>query len=309
MSRCPITYDDCEGRYSARGLRLLSPSLQDLEDLPYSASEQIREAAARAGKMSIQGTQPKLSAVLSPTARSFLLVDTGGRFILKPQHPAYPELPENEDLTMRLAALAGIEVPLHGLLHCSDGSLTYFVRRFDRKGHREKLALEDFAQLSGRSRDTKYDSTMESVAKLVQTYATFPAVENPKLFLRTLFCFLTGNEDMHLKNFSLLTTQGITSLSPAYDLLNTTLVLPKNAEEVALPLRGKRRRLKRLDWLDYWALERLALPPKVLERTLAQLASALPAMLSLIDRSFLSPELRTKYKEILLSRAEVMGVE
>jgi serine/threonine-protein kinase HipA len=117
MSICPITYEPCDGKYSRRGLNQLSRSLSELRDLPYTASDQIFEAAARAPKMSIQGVQPKLSAVLNTRKRGFELVDTDGRYILKPQNPQYHQLPENEDLSMRLAATAGIRVPLHGLVY------------------------------------------------------------------------------------------------------------------------------------------------------------------------------------------------
>jgi len=303
VSCCPITYESCRGRYSKKGLRLLSPALSRLDDFPYSASEQIREAAVRAGRMSIQGVQPKLSAVLLPSRRCFSIVDTGGKYILKPQHPSYAQLPENEDLTMRLASLAGIDVPVHGLLRCVDGTLTYFVRRFDRIGRSGKAPVEDFAQLSGRSRDTKYDSSMEQVAKVVDQFCTFPLMERSKLFARTLFCFLTGNEDMHLKNFSLITAGGKMVLSPAYDMVNTTLVLGTSRDEVALPLRGKLRKLSKSDWIEYWGAERLRLPRPVMEKTLRVLSAALPAMNAMVERSFLEPAARDAYLTILEQRA------
>ncbi len=115
MSICPITYEVCEGKYSPGGLQMLSRSLRELHDLPYTALDQVIEAAARAPKMSIQGVQPKLSAVLNTRKNGFEFVDTGGRYILKPQNPQYRSLPENEDLSMRLAGAAGVPVPLHGM--------------------------------------------------------------------------------------------------------------------------------------------------------------------------------------------------
>ncbi len=308
MNRCPITYQECSTRYSARGLRLLSPSLKEMVDLPYSAAEQLHEAAARAAKMSVQGVQPKLSAVLLPAANGFVLVDSDGRYILKPQHPAYPSLPENEALTMRLAALVGIEVPFHGLVWCVDGSLTYFVRRFDRRGRTQRVAVEDFGQLSGGKRSTKYDFSMEKLVKIIDANCTFPMVDRLKLFRISLFCFLTGNEDMHIKNFSLLTDAGKVGLSPAYDLLNTTLVLPSGAEELALPLRGKRRRITRADLLDYWASQRLELPPKAIATILDEFKRSLPAMVALVELSFLNAKLREGYLAILRSRGEMLGL-
>ena len=206
MPRCPITYEtlkDGEDRYSRAGLRRLSPSLEALSDLEFSAEEQRQEAMARATKLSIQGVQPKLSARLSPSLQKFVLVDKGGTFILKPQVHTFRSLPENEDLTMRLAETVGIEVPLHGMVFSKDKSLTYFIRRFDRVGRSGKRSVEDFAQLAGASRETKYDGSMEKLAALL-SFTTFPQVERLELLKRVLFCFVVGNEDMHLKNWSLI---------------------------------------------------------------------------------------------------------
>ena len=135
MSRCPITYEECEGgKYSLKGLKKLSPKLKNLKDFPFSAEEQVKEAIARAAKMSIQGVQPKLSVRLDLKNEIFEIVDTGGRYIFKPQTKNYKEVPENEDVTMRLAELIGIDVPLHGMVFSKDNTLTYFIRRFDRVG-------------------------------------------------------------------------------------------------------------------------------------------------------------------------------
>lgn len=152
MNRCLITYDFCGDKtYSQRGLKLLSPTLKSLANLDYSSEELRLEAMQRAVRMSIQGVQPKLSAVLNSKEGKFEIVDKNGKYILKPQHQFFQELPENEDLTMQLAATVGINVPLHGLIYSKDGTLTYFIRRFDRKGQKDKIAVEDFAQLAGKT--------------------------------------------------------------------------------------------------------------------------------------------------------------
>ncbi|HOY32587.1 MAG TPA: HipA domain-containing protein, partial [Bacteroidales bacterium] len=186
----------------------------------------------RATKLSIQGLQPKLSAILNIKESRFELVDTGGKYILKPQHHIYPQLPENEDVTMRMAKAAGINVLLHGMIRSKDMTLTYFIKRFDRAGHKDKIPLEDFAQLAGLSRDTKYNYTMEKLVLLIDEFCTFPVIEKAKLFRLVLFNFLTGNEDMHLKNFSLIRNGDKIELSPAYDLLNSTIVLNPNLEKI-----------------------------------------------------------------------------
>jgi serine/threonine-protein kinase HipA len=311
MKRCPITYEplaaDRRGRYSLRGLRQLARGLTDLADLEWSAEQQRREAATRATKMSIQGVQPKLSARLAVKAGRFEVVDKGGRYILKPQTVMYANVPENEALTMRLAGLSGIRVPVHGLVHSVDGSWTYFVQRFDRLGRGHKRAVEDFAQLSGRTRDTKYDSSMEQVVETLEKFCTFPAVEKVELFRRTLFCFLTGNEDMHLKNFSLIIDDGIVKLSPAYDLVNTTITLSRAREEFALPLRGKKRRLTRRDLMLYFGRDRLGLAEAMLEDTTASLTSALGGWQSEIDSSFLPASAREDYAALVQARRERLG--
>jgi len=307
VSRCPITYDDIPpgARYSPKGLKSLAQQLTELHDLPYSAEEQRLEAVARASKMSIQGVQPKLSARLNIGREIFEIVDTGGEYILKPQ-THFREVPENEDLTMKLAAAAHIEAPHHGLIYSKDGTLTYFVKRFDRIGRKEKLSLEDFAQLSGKSRETKYDSSMEQVASVIERYCTFPLVEKLKLLRLTLFNFLVGNEDMHLKNFSLIRREGIIGLSPAYDLVNTTLAVGGVTEEIALLLGGKKRNLSRSLFIEYFARERLGLTETVVRDVLRELSLAFPLWDKTVQRSFLSDPMKHQYVALLSSRRKAL---
>jgi serine/threonine-protein kinase HipA len=305
MRRCPLTYAPLafgEEKYSGKGLRRFSPQLHHLEDLPYTALEQRQEAANRSVKMSIQGIQPKISARLLVKQGRFEFMDQGGHYILKPQSDVYPHLPENEDLTMRLAALIGLDIPLHGLIYSKDGTLTYVIKRFDRQGRGRKISVEDFAQLLGETRETKYDSSMEKAATVIDNFCTFPLAEKKKLFQLTLFSFLVGNEDMHLKNFSLLTENGITVLSPIYDLVNSTIVLRNPAEEMALPIRGKRNRLTKEDFLVYYAQERLGLPLKIITGTLETIFRSLNAFSDLIDTSFLPLDKKEAYKEVLQIR-------
>ena len=303
MKRCLITYEPIEGDadYSVGGLKLLDRNLTALSPLGYTAAEQRQEALERAGKMSIQGVQLKLSAVLKVKAGAFDVVDRHGRFILKPPSLDFPELPENEDLTMRLAAAVGIEVPVHGLVRARDGSLTYFIRRFDREG-RTRVPLEDFAQLSGASRETKDESSMEKVAAVVDRCCTFPVIERVKLFERTLFSFLTGNEDMHLKNFSLITRRGRIDLAPAYDLLNSTIALKNPQGEMALPIHGKRSNLTRNDLFNYFATERLQINARVLTEMVERFQGAFRRWDELLAASFLAPEKMTAFAAVLAER-------
>jgi len=303
MNICPITYAACEQRYSAAGLKRLSRRLTHLKDLPFTAPAMVQQAAARAPKMSIQGVQPKLSAVLNAKAGGFEPVDTGGQFILKPQNPQYRQLPENEDLSMRLAAAAGVRVPLHGLVYANDGSLAYFVKRFDRVGKHGKLAVEDFAQLLGLSRDTKYDASMEKVAQVIEHFCTFPAMEKVNLFRMTLVNYLVGNEDMHVKNFSLIIRDDLVELSPAYDIVNTTIVLAGETDEIALPVKGKKRKLDAAVLIDYFGSRRLGLAPKAMAAVVARIRQAIPQWHHLIDVSFLPVDLKNDFCRLVQARS------
>ncbi len=309
MNICPITYQPCgDTRYSNKGLKLISRNLVHLNDLALTQEEQLREAAVRAAKMSIQGVQPKLSARLNVKDGIFDIVDRGGEYILKPQNNFYPELPENESLTMKLADMIDIEVPLSGMIYSSDKKLTYFIKRFDRYGKSKKLSVEDFAQLAGKSRETKYDYSMEKVINLIDANCTFPAIEKVKLFRLTIFNFLIGNEDMHLKNFSIITRDNKIELSPAYDLLNTTIVLPNEPEEIALPLAGKKRNLNSKILIDYFGKERLNLNDKIISQMLDKIKSALDNWEEFIKISFLTPPMKEKYSGLLRNRRDELGL-
>jgi serine/threonine-protein kinase HipA len=310
MKRCPITYEiiSAQENYSQRGLRLLSPQLKNLHSLELSAGEQRKQALANAGKMSIQGVQTKLSAQLKIKEEYFKIVDQNGQYILKPQSESYPELPENEAITMFLAATLGLEVPPHGLVYSKDKSMTYFIKRFDRYGHNKKCALEDFAQLSGADRYTKYESSMEKVIKVISDFCTFPKIEYVKLFKLSLFNFLVGNEDMHLKNFSLITKEKKVFLAPAYDLLNSTITLGNAKEEMALPLNGKKSNLSKKDFLNYFASERLGLNQAVITGVIQKIQEQIPYWQEMIGNSFLSPSMQKKYLELLQERRERLKI-
>lgn len=303
MNRCPITYELCgTNKYSEKGIHLIAPKLTHLNDLPYTAAELRQEAANRAKKLSIQGVQPKLSAAVSIIDQEFKIVDQFGTYIIKPQNDLFPQLPENEDVTMRMAKAFGLEVPFHGMLYAKDGSLSYFIKRFDRYGKGKKWATEDFAQLTGNTRDTKYRFTMEKLIPVLDEYCSFPAIEKADFFKRILFCYVTGNEDMHLKNFSLITQKGKTTLTPIYDFLNSTIAIKNPEDEIALMLKGKKSNLKAADFIDYYAKEKLLLNEKTINTILDQMKRATPKWKELLEISFLSDVMKEKYLDLLESR-------
>lgn len=303
MNRCPITYELCgTEKYSEKGLRMIAPKLTVLNDLPFTAAEQRQEAANRARKLSIQGVQPKLSAVISVVNQQFEIVDQFGNYIIKPQNDIFPELPENEDVTMKMAKVYGLDVPLHGLIYSKDNSLSYFIKRFDRYSKGKKYATEDFAQLTGNSRDTKYNYTMEKLVKVIDDYCTFPAVEKADFFKRVLFCFITGNEDMHLKNFSVITKAGKTTLTPVYDFLNSSISIKNPQEELALSLKGKKSNFKSTELIEYYAKDRLGLSDKTVAVILSDMNKSLSKWTELVEISFLSDTNKEKYLKVLENR-------
>jgi serine/threonine-protein kinase HipA len=303
---CPLSYLPLgagEERYSAKGLRLLAPKLTALEPLPFSSEELRFEATARSGKMSLGGVQPKVSATLKVTQGRFELVNRQGRYILKPDSPHYPEVPANEDVTMRMARAAGLDVPVHGMVWTRADELCYVIRRFDRTGRSGKLAVEDFGQLMGLDRTSKYASSLEQVSGVLDRFCTFPMVEKRVLLRMVLVAFLTGNEDLHVKNFSLVRDQkDVVRLSPIYDMLNSTITLRNPSEEMALPLAGKKSGFRREHFVDYLAQERLGLATRSIDDELGKLSAAQAHWDGLLAVCFLSDVKKEAYREVLRER-------
>ncbi|MBA2368224.1 MAG: HipA domain-containing protein [Candidatus Protochlamydia sp.] len=302
MRRCPITYEVCKNgqKYTEKGLKLLSNHLNELKDFPYTPKQQIQLASELATKISIQGIQPKLSVKLNPKKAQLEVVTKGGKYILKPPHQIYDEVPENEDLTMKLAKITGIEVPFHGMIYNIDSSLSYFIKRFDRYRN-QKIAVEDFSQLLECTRDTKYESSMEKIVSVIEKHCTFPMLEKIKLFRLVIFNFLIGNEDMHLKNFTMIRRKEKVELSPAYDLLNTTILI-KSQEEIALPIRGKKNKLTQSDLIDYFGKQRLNLPEQVIEKEISNFKSSIAKWTELLAISFLSEKMQALYGRLIEER-------
>ena len=252
--------------------------------------------------IAVTGVQPKLSLQLEKARNEtprLTLVGLYGDYILKPPSEQYPCLPENEDLTMHLAEVASIRTAAHSLIRLSSGELAYITRRFDRQNG-QKIAVEDFCQLSETLTEHKYRGSVEKIGKLVRQFTTNKGYEQQRLFELILFCYLTGNTDMHLKNYALIeNTLGQYELSPAYDLLSTLLVL-SDEEESALTINGKKNRLKRTDF------DSLAKSLQINEKTVAAIyqrfAKILPIWQQWIERSFLSAEMKKQYSDLIIAK-------
>lgn len=269
------------------------------EDLEPLAREVIQRQTA------VTGVQAKLSLHISGnskegTARRFTIVGLWGGYILKPPNASYPQLPEVEDVTMHLAQIAGIKTAPHSLIRLKSGSLAYITKRIDRTRKR-KLAMEDMCQLTERLTEDKYHGSYEQIGKTIQKHSVTPGLDVVNFFELILFSFLTGNADMHLKNFSLLEQPGIgMTLSPAYDLVNTNLVNPTDIEEMALTLNGRKKKLKKQDFLA--AMTTLKVNEKQQENIFNKMTKALPKWMELIDRSFMSDGFKKQYKSIIKER-------
>lgn len=252
--------------------------------------------------VAVTGVQPKLSLVLdklpgNPKKSRLTIVGLWGSYILKPPSKEFPYLPENEDLTMHLAQLFGINTAQHSLARLQSGELAYITKRFDRTGE-GKLALEDMCQLTETLTADKYRSSMEKIGKAIWTHASRPGLAAISFFELALFSFITGNADMHLKNFSLLTERdGEIIFAPAYDLLCTKIAIPDDKEETALTLNGRKNRIKRS---DFDALgESLEISSRSVDNIYSRFSKCVPLAEDLIGISFLPEEQKTKYWEII----------
>lgn len=264
------------------------------EDLDRLAEQIIR------AQTSLTGVQPKLSLNLNNHDGRLTIVGLWGDYIFKPQTESYPQLPENEDLTMHLAEAAKISVVPHSLIHLADGELGYITKRIDRTKNGEKIDMEDMCQLTLHPTEYKYKGSHEQIAKTIGRYSSTPKLDLTNYMQLLLFCFVTGNNDMHLKNFSLYRPSLKYQLTPAYDLLNVAIVNPKDKEELALPLSGRKAKLCIDDFLK--AAKTMGLEENLVWRLIAILQKALPQWTTLIRNSFLSEDMKSAYLELITSR-------
>ena len=274
----------------------------DLQQLEELAKQIIIQSKA------VTGVQPKLSLNVEKHKNEhsrLTIVGLHGEYILKPPSTQFKQLPENEDLTMHLAALVKIQTAKHGLIRLKSGELAYITKRFDRnKG--AKIAVEDFCQLSENLTEHKYRGSIEKIGKLTQAFTFNKGFEAQRLFELVLFCYLTGNADMHLKNFSLIENPlGEYELSPAYDLLNTAIVMPEDKEESALTINGKKSKLNREDFNQL--AHSLKINHKSLGAIYKRFDAILPTWIDWIQQSFLSEQLKEDYIRVLNTKHQKLN--
>jgi serine/threonine-protein kinase HipA len=272
------------------------------DDISSLALEVIRS------QVTITGVQPKLSLDLEKgkeKEKRFTIVGLWGRYILKPQVEQYPNLPENEDLTMHLAELTRIKTVPHSLIRFKDGTLAYITLRIDRDKKGGKIPMEDMCQLTEKLTEQKYKGSHEQIAKKIMEFSDCPLLDLINYFEILLFCYLTGNADMHLKNFSLYKKGNEYALTPAYDLLSTCLVMPEDNEELALTLNGKKRKLKKADFDNL--LKSFKVEDKTIENVYDKFRKALPQWFGGIDSSFLPERMKDEYKTLIHDRSSILN--
>ena len=263
-------------------------------------------ALATVGRSSLAGVQRKISVGILAGRRTLRVeLGGGGRFILKPQVPEFPALPENEHLTMELARAFGLAVPDTTLLELADGTLAYVVVRFDRPPEGGKRRQEDFCQLRLLPPAAKYDGTATDCADVIRRYSAEPGADLVRLFETFVFAYWVGNGDLHQKNLSLLADEaGRHLLSPTYDQVCTALY-PGLDSRLGLPFAPDESHADRAAWLRF--ARHCGMPERGVRRILERPRGSLRAAAATLERSHLPVALHSRYLEVLRARAAVLA--
>jgi serine/threonine-protein kinase HipA len=284
-------HEKCSKRFFGK---ITPPELNFTEDQILELAEQVIKS-----QKTVTGVQPKLSLGLTENSSEperFTIVGLWGEYILKPQSKIYTSLPEIEDLTMHLAEVSKLKTVEHSLIRLKSGELAYITKRIDRnKGG--KLHMEDMCQITERLTEHKYKGSYEQIAKAIKKYSVNSGLNVTNFFELVLFSFLTGNNDMHLKNFSLLKRNSEYDLCPAYDLVASELVVEGDDEDLALNLNGKKKKIKKKDFEI--AMADAGLNQKVIENIFKKYKKLLPKWSKFIEESFLSKSMKEEYKLLL----------
>ncbi len=305
-NKCLYCYDPIEGERDFHKKCSLAffgtstpPHIEYCWDQMAELAKQVVERS-----VAVPGMQPKLSMSLiresanAANARLTIVGALGGQYILKPPSNRFPEMPENEHLTMRMADAFGIPAAPSSLFKLKSGELCYLTQRIDRGGQGEKLHMLDMFQIT--EAFDKYKGSMEKIGKALDAYSSNTLLDKTYFFDLALFSYLTGNNDMHLKNFSMIETPSGWGLAPAYDLLSVALVFPEDKEELALTLAGKKKKLNR-GHFEQLALG-MGLTPKQIKGAFHRMQKNKSKAWKLIDTSLLSEEMKWAYRNIISER-------
>jgi serine/threonine-protein kinase HipA len=310
MAKCLYCYKDIEGNGDYHPTCIKSFFGTKLAPtLPYRLKD-MAKLAKQAVELSITvpGVQPKLSLGWNKNnlndgqdGRLTIMDALEGLYILKPQNAQYEQMPENEHLSMKLAELFKINVVPNNMIRLASGELCYITSRIDRKKNKSKIHMIDFLQIL--ELEDKYLGTMEHLGKTIGELSINTLMDKLRFFELALFNFIIGNNDMHLKNFSMILSDIGWTLSPAYDLINVNIILPKDKDETALLLGGKKKNLNK-NYFDRFGVV-LKLNDKQIHSVYAKMKTWSPKALSLIDDSFLNKKNKLQYKEIIIQRVSL----
>ena len=262
--------------------------------IDFNLGDISQKAQKLAGKLSISGVQPKLSVKLDKKQNMLIPVAESGEYILKPQTPTFPNIPENEQCCMTIAEELGIDIPLHCLIPLKDQSLAYVVKRFDREKN-GKIHQEDFAQILEET--DKYRGSVEQIGRKLKEISSAPGYDTQLLFERVVLNFILGNGDAHLKNYSIsYRDRDNIRLTPAYDIVCSKLVLP-NEEDSAITIDGEKNKLRQEDF-DKLA-EYLNIPVKI---RYEKFEKKFDVMRKIIEASRIDRGKQQKFLEIIQER-------
>lgn len=260
--------------------------------------------------LTVPGVQKKLSLHLSSDLNARLtIVDYPTGYILKPQTEEFQNMPEFEDLAMRLAEIMGIQTVPHALIKMND-EYAYITKRIDREITEKEIklyAMEDFCQLSYRLTQDKYKGSYEQCGRIIKKYSITPGLDMSELFLRVLGSFVMGNSDMHLKNFSLKETEPGNrqfQLSKAYDMLPVNIIMPEDKEQLALTINGKKRNIHKKEFR--LLAESCEIPANAAQRMMKKICSLQARLLKQVEEAYLAEEQKEKVKELISERIEAL---
>jgi len=310
-NRCLYCYQDIEGEHDFHKQCSLeffgTPSPPKIEYSLDQMDELAKNVVERS--VAVPGVQAKLSMSLvketkeKSDTRLTVVGALGGQYIFKPPSDKYPEMPENEHVTMRIAAAIGIKVVPSSLIRLLSGELSYITKRVDRTETDSKIHMIDMFQIT--EAFDKYRSSMEKVGKAIGLYSINPLLDKVIYLDLVIFSFLMGNNDMHLKNFSMIEGPSGWVLSPAYDLLNVAIINPDDKEELALTLNGKKRKLRREHFEQLG--NDLGLTSKQIRGSFDRMIKNKSKAITWIDQSFLSDKMKKAYKDLLEIKYNQLG--
>lgn len=288
--------------FQTEEMPVLDITKDQLESL---ANETVNEG------LTVPGVQKKLSLHLSSDLNARLtIVDYPTGYILKPQTEEFENMPEFEDLAMRLAELMGIQTVPHALIKMND-EYAYITKRIDRDITEKEIklyAMEDFCQLYYRLTQDKYKGSYEQCGRIIKKYSVTPGLDMSELFLRVVGSFIMGNSDMHLKNFSLKETEPGNrkfQLSKAYDMLPVNIIMPEDKEQLALTINGKKRNIHKK---EFRALaESCEIPANAGEHMIERVYFRKDKLIKQVEEAYLSEEQKEKVKGLISERIEILS--